>query len=344
MATASSKRIGSSATFDSALLIGEGGVLATYPLLQSFRGDGEAVAVGIAVCDGAEQISTEAYGETLQTLRERARAGAPLAEVILGLMYHHGQTVPRDDREAARWFRHAAEQGEPHGQYCLGLSYFSGRGVPDDDTQAAAWFRRAAEQGLASAQFYLGVMSYAGLGMAPDMTRARHFFRLAGERGHVRAQALLGIMSMEGADTPANAAEARRWFEYAASQGDLESQFRLGLMCSADRQESAQDTREKLNWFRRAADGGHATAQLIMGISCRAGRDMPRDLVEAYKWLSLAASREPSDENRTTAIHECEATAAQMTPAQLAEAQRRARTWLAARNANNPKATFAPAG
>jgi len=94
---------------------------------------------------------------------------------------------------------------------------------------------------------------------------------------------------------------------------------------------TAQDVREKLKWIRRAADGGHATAQLIMGISCRTGRDMPQNLVEAYKWLSLAASREPADQNRTTAIHECEATAAQMTPAQLAEAQRLARAWIKAR-------------
>jgi hypothetical protein len=343
MATASSNRVGSSATFDSALLIGEGGVLASFPLVESSQA-GEAIAVGITVCDGANQISAEACGETLQTLRDRARSGAPLAEVILGLLYHHGQTVARDEREAARWFRRAAVQGEPYGQYCLGLSYFSGCGVPENDAEAATWFWRAAEQGLASAQFYLGVMSYAGLGVTPDMKRARIFFRLAAERGHVRAQALLGIMSMEGADSPANAAEARRWFEYAAAQGDLESQFRLGLMCSADRQETAQGTREKLNWFRRAADGGHATAQLIMGISCRAGRDMPQDFVEAYKWLSLAASREPSDENRTTAIHECEATAAQMTSDQLAEAQRRARAWIKAREANNPSKTFAAAG
>jgi hypothetical protein len=167
--------------------------------------------------------------------------------------------------------------------------------------------------------------------MAADTTWAMHFFGLAGEQGHARAQVLLGIMFLEGADTPENAAEARRWFQCAAEQGDLEAQLRLGLLSSAGRQETAQDVREKLKWIGRAADGGHATAQLIMGISCRTGRDMPQNLVEAYKWLSLAASREPADQNRTTAIHECEATAAQMTPAQLAEAQRLARAWIKAR-------------
>jgi hypothetical protein len=333
MATASTKQSGSSATFDPALLIGEGGVQATFPLVQSFQGDGEAAAIGIAVCDGADQISTEAYGETLDALRDRAQAEEPLAEVILGLLYHYGQSVSQDDREAARWFRLAAEQGETHGQYCLGLSYFSGCGVPEDNTEAALWFGRAAEQGLASAQFYLGVMSYAGLGMAGDATWAMHFFRLAGEQGHARAQVLLGIMFIEGADTPENAAEARRWFQCAAEQGDLEAQLRLGLLFSTGRHETAPNAREKLKWIRRAADGGHPTAQLIMGVSCRSGRDMPQDLVEAYKWMSLAASREPSDENRTTAIRECEATAAQMTPAQLAEAQRLARAWIKARRA-----------
>jgi hypothetical protein len=174
-------------------------------------------------------------------------------------------------------------------------------------------------------------MSYAGLGMAQDMPQAQKFFHLAAEQGHVRAQSLLGIMYMEGRDTSTNAAEARRWLQRAAHQGDLEAQFRLGLVSSADTQGATGDAGEALSWFRRAADGGHATAQLIMGISCRAGRDMPRDLVQAYKWLILAASREAPDENRNTAIHECETTAAQMTPAQMAEGRRLAQAWLEAR-------------
>jgi TPR repeat protein len=174
-------------------------------------------------------------------------------------------------------------------------------------------------------------MSYAGLGMVQDLPQAIQFFRLAAEQGHVRAQSLLGIMYMEGRDTPANAAEARRWLHCAADQGDLEAQFRLGLISGAGTQGAAGDSGESLGWFRRAAEGGHATAQLIMGISCRAGRDIPQDLVEAYKWLILAASREASYENRNTAIHECETTAAQMTPAQVAEARRLAYAWVEAR-------------
>lgn len=43
-------------------------------------------------------------------------------------MYENGEGVPRDDGQAATWFRKVAEQGHAFAQYKLGLMYENGRG------------------------------------------------------------------------------------------------------------------------------------------------------------------------------------------------------------------------
>jgi TPR repeat protein len=63
--------------------------------------------------------------------------------------------VPRDDREAVRWYRAAAEQGHRDARNNLGSMYEQGRGVGKDLGQAARLYRAAAEAGDAAAQLNL---------------------------------------------------------------------------------------------------------------------------------------------------------------------------------------------
>ena len=58
-------------------------------------------------------------------------------------------------QDNAELTRQAAEQGAAEAQYNLGSMYADGRGVPKDEAEAARWYRLAADQGDASAQFML---------------------------------------------------------------------------------------------------------------------------------------------------------------------------------------------
>ena len=61
------------------------------------------------------------------------------------------------------------------------------------------------------------------------------------------------------------------------------------------------------------------------------GQGVPVDLVEAHKWISLAAARYSAEESaeRATAAEALTKLAGSMTPAQIAAARRRAREWTA---------------
>ena len=49
--------------------------------------------------------------EKFEELAEKAKAGDAEAQSDLGVMYNKGEGVPKNNVEAAKWFRKAAEQG-----------------------------------------------------------------------------------------------------------------------------------------------------------------------------------------------------------------------------------------
>ena len=83
--------------------------------------------------------------------------------------------------------------------------------------------------------------------------------------------------------------------------------------------------------WRPLAEQGNAHAQYNLGAMYASARGVPLDLVQAHKWISLAASRLSASENdkRGEAIKNRDAIAAKMTPAQIAEAQKLARECVA---------------
>ena len=70
---------------------------------------------------------------------------------MLGFMYQFGYGVPKEDKEAVRWYRLAADRGNAQAQKNLGFMYEFGRGVPQDFAQAHMWFNLAGAGGDADA-------------------------------------------------------------------------------------------------------------------------------------------------------------------------------------------------
>ena len=90
-----------------------------------------------------------------------------------------------------------------------------------------------------------------------------------------------------------------------------------------------QDELQAMRWYRRAAEQGSVAAQARLADMFAEGRGVPRDQVQAHTWFNLAAAR-ASGEDRTRYENARDLIAEQMTSAQIAAAQRRAREWDAA--------------
>lgn len=157
--------------------------------------------------------------------------------------------------------------------------------------------------------------------LAGKRIEAAKWFRNAADQGNADAQYYLGQMFRSGQGILQGYSEAARWFRKAAEQGHVLAQYILGLMNSMG-QGVPQDLSEAERWFRKAAEQGHDDAQSNLGVMYITGTAVSRDYVLAHMWFILAAisGNETGRQNRDLLTE-------QMTPQQIAEAQRLAREW-----------------
>lgn len=157
-------------------------------------------------------------------LDARAKAGDPMAEFRLGILYAVGKGVPRDYGRAASWLRASAESGVADAQYDYGMMCDKGLGVARDAAEAARWYAKAAQQGHAPAALNLGYAYAQGLGVVRNLPQAARWFRRAAEAGQVTAQFNLAYMYERGAGVAKSKIEAYAWYSVAAAKGDREAQ------------------------------------------------------------------------------------------------------------------------
>jgi S1-C subfamily serine protease len=67
-----------------------------------------------------------------------------VAQFLLGSHLAQGRGVPKDDRQAAEWYRKAADQGHPGAQFFLGLSYAAGEGVARSESMSIEFLNKSA--------------------------------------------------------------------------------------------------------------------------------------------------------------------------------------------------------
>ncbi|MHB8524467.1 MAG: trypsin-like peptidase domain-containing protein [Limisphaerales bacterium] len=271
----------------------------------------------------------------LTELQRLAEKGDAEAQAHLGWAYHSGNGVQQDYAEGVKWYRKAADQGNSYAQLNMGFAYALGRGVEMDLKQAGAWYQKAADQGDVMAIGFLWNIGWnfaSGDGVEKDLAEAVKWYRKAAEKGDVQAQYCLGYAYEHGEGVAKDASEAAKWYRKAADQGDATSQSSLANLY-LNGEGVPVDYGEALKWFRPAAEQSSGTAiikgfaQLKLGLMYDRGNGVPADFIEAYKWYNLAAAN-----GYTNAASSRGFLARDMTPEQIAEAQRRSSVFVA-RNA-----------
>ena len=142
------------------------------------------IAIVIGLTGAASSLSLAGVDEAIASyrngnftsavaeLRPLAEQGDARAQHWLGIMYHLGKGVDRDDKQSIAWYLKAAEQGGVGAQTNLGSMYFEGSGAPQDDKLAVLWWSKAASQGSVAAQYHLATMIEQGRGVTKDEVQA----------------------------------------------------------------------------------------------------------------------------------------------------------------------------
>jgi TPR repeat protein len=129
--------------------------------------------------------------DELTLIKEKAEKGDASAQLALGNLLRSGKNVPKDDTQAASWFRKAAVQGNAEAQCIYGMCLSFALGVQRNRQEAISWYRKAADQGNTQGQFMLGVCYLEGHGVSRNPEQAFALFMKTRDQAY--ASGLMGL-------------------------------------------------------------------------------------------------------------------------------------------------------
>eukprot|EP00271_Cylindrocystis_brebissonii_P016241 TRINITY_DN39574_c0_g1_i1.p1 TRINITY_DN39574_c0_g1~~TRINITY_DN39574_c0_g1_i1.p1 ORF type:complete len:360 (-),score=45.92 TRINITY_DN39574_c0_g1_i1:126-1205(-) len=281
---------------------------------------------------GAAEYLVVGFEEAKRLLSIFLAEGDAAALNLLGVFYHDGQGLPKDDAKAARLFTLTSERGCARGLLNLGECFYSGHGVKQSRWNAEYYFRRAGKKGNIMAPFCLSMMIDDDAQRADETRDAVDYLRAGAELGDSCAQCALGWWHYVGErddeygppfSCQPNYKEAARMFHLAVDNplGEKETQAshiskfgrewnkanaELGLaMCYGHALGVANDEEKCVALIKNAASRGCSRAQVTLGCKYEFGTlGFPQDYGEAIRLYEIAMeSSEPIAMERLSQIY-----------------------------------------
>ena len=255
------------------------------------------------------------------------------APSLAGTLQDAAAAIDRgEDGAAKRLLLPLAGTGNGRAQSMLGILLYKSAKTKSDYTASLSWIRKSAALGDAVGEAFLGTMLNEGKVIPKNTAEAIQWFQKAAAQGDADAEAALGVVYTMGIDAPQNCLQGMKWLEMSAAQGNADGEYLLGLAYGKGKC-TDQDFTKANKWFRLAAEQGNAASQCMLGFAYASGRAVAQDPIQALKWYILAAAQAPGSQDnpdaallRDVAIKGRDALAAQLTPAQVSEAQQLARS------------------
>jgi len=169
----------------------------------------------------------------IDTLRDKANAGAVVAMEELARRLVQGDGVPKDQQAGAGWLLRAAQAGSPQAAFNVGVMYERGFVVPRDSSEAITWYRKAVAADLPAAKHNLALLLRDGKGAPRDAKAAVELLRSAARQGMAASMFTLGDIYERGDTGLKDPATALAWFAIAAEferQTSKDGESALGRM------------------------------------------------------------------------------------------------------------------
>ena len=225
---------------------------------------------------------------TAKELAEKAaKQGEGNAYTLLGRIYAGGLGVPKNTKEAAKWYELGASKDEVHALIALGKQYAVGDGVKKNKFKAANFFERAAKKGEPQAQYNLALIYAKGEGRKQDVFAAAEWLKKAAENDLLVAQYDLGTLYSLGQGVNKDLIQAGKWTGKAAQQGHSTAELEYAIMLFKGRGVK-KDQKAAFNFFKSSATKGNPIAQNRLARLYAYGIATNPNPVEAAKWHMIA--------------------------------------------------------
>jgi len=240
------------------------------------------------------------HSKAADWFRVSSDQGYKYAQYYLAGLHMQGKGVTQDHSAAYELYAKSAAQDFPYASFELGKMCKDGVGTQTDQAASALHFHKA-YQGLVllelqshddKLQYRLGWMLENGVGIEKDAYAAMKFYEEAAGVGNIHAQyRMANLLLMDGAATPERVAEAVELLEESAAGGSGPAVYALARLYY-DGQVVQKDTVKAVGLFVRAAtEYQNEYAAYRLGILYLRGEEIPEDIHEAVRWLSIASER-----------------------------------------------------
>lgn len=226
----------------------------------------------------------------VSTMRAMGEGGNAAIMAMLGGMFSGSKGVPRNDAEAANWYRKAAEAGHAVSMAEYAMMLAEGRGTTRNEAEALRWYRAGADTASNYPMWRYGLMLIEGKLTAKDPAQAAQYFQRAAEAGFAPAMYDLAVMNHNGIGMPRNYQTAARWYQKAVDVNNTGAMVNLGLLYDEGKGVEQSDTKA-VELYRRAANMGHPSGMQNLGVMLDNGRGVPqRDPDQAADMILKAIS------------------------------------------------------
>ena len=255
------------------------------------------------------------YTEAARFYRLAAEQGHAMAQNNLGWLYKKGWGVPQDAAEAVKWFQKSADQGEVLGEENLAWTYAEGAygagvvngqgadaqirsgGIAPNHELAEKWMRQAVDLNSAEGQYQFGNLLYNEMDKEGHQdnsrfTDAAEWFRKGAEQGYAKAQYQLADMYNTGKLGNEQRSNCIPWFLKAAAQGNAEAQAEVGELPVLYPNNELLKSVNNIEILRQSGEQGNLEAQFQLAKRYQTGIGVPKDAVEAFKWMQKAAQND----------------------------------------------------
>lgn len=179
---------------------------------------------------------------SIEKLKIKADKGDLKSIRELGKIYYFGDSkagteatavVPKDPKEAFKWWQIGASKGDEGCLTYLGFCYHLGDGVEQNNIEAKKFWELASKKGSNGAHYNLGVLYENGWGVSKDPNKALNYYKKnIKKKNDYFNISLLGMARhyFEGLGTNKNIKKGINLYEKAAKLGNLRAIYELANM------------------------------------------------------------------------------------------------------------------
>ncbi len=269
------------------------------------------------------------YAEALKYMKKSMEKDNSCV-VILADFYEKGLAGKQYVSEAVPLYEKAVSErlgGAEFAMIALASMHEEGRGTAKNIEKAIEWYRAAdahselARLGVATAQkaMWKKVMNSGGVKDEKSSKELLMWLGKAASQDDAESESLLGQLYDKGELVRQDRAIALKWMMKAADHGDANANLWVAK-ASENGKLLPQDNEAVIRRYCASANAGNLEAQYLLGLKYGSGSGVPRNDIEAYAWLNLAAASGYRD-----AVQRRDELSKSMTADQVLDAQKIAR-------------------